>query len=101
MSMSKYHICCNKCLEDISTVSTNAGKLWMDLCAYQANYGDYLRVAQFSEKDMATLERMKFLVSTEEVRPNDVENEYLVFLRCRTLNESGQDFFCKGNHEDT
>lgn len=102
MTMSKYEVCCHKCLEDISTISTDAGKLWMDICSYQKRFGRYMRVAKihaYTEKSWRLLEGLGYILSTEECRPNDVEDELLLRINGFTIEENGNEYFCSGQHE--
>lgn len=80
--MSKYCICCEKCFECIGKRSTNAARLWMDLCTTKMDCGNPVVCMPYETPEIRALELLGYVVSTEmqdHVRVNVLgyfSNEY-------------------------
>ena len=96
--MSKYQMCCPECLEDIARNSTAAGKLWMELCAYQMRAGEYFRIVMLEYDSLQKLEQLGYVLTTEECRLNDVQHEILIKINGFTYLKNGSEYFCRGKH---
>ncbi len=64
MKMAKPGICCDKCFDLIARRSTDAAKLWLDLCEIQ----EHVQVFAINSDDfldLTTLENLGFVVTTD------------------------------------
>jgi hypothetical protein len=95
MMMSKYFVCCEKCFETIGQKSTNAARLWMDLCALRLQEGTIVSIRTQDFPELRILELLGFVVSTD--KPQNV----VIRINGHQLTNEGQDFFClkEGQHE--
>lgn len=96
MQMSKYFACCERCFETIGKRSTNAAKLWLDLCALRLIRGDIMSIDLPDFPELRALETLGFVVSTDQPQ------KIIVKVKGHCLTEDGQDFFCVmgGDHEE-
>ena len=95
--MSKYFACCERCFETIGKRSTNAAKLWLDLCALRLVKGDTITMDIQDFPELRSLEVLGFVVSTD--KPGSI----VIKVKGHCLTEDGDDFFCvrEGEHEQT
>lgn len=95
MKMSKYFVACEDCFECIAKKSTNAGRLWLDLCDLSTRKGLIFKIKCDDFIELRTLERLGFLCTTEE-------KEHLIIKMYGHGNTvTGEDYFCPlaGKHD--
>lgn len=90
----KYFVCCEQCFENIGKRSTNAARLWMDLCAVECEYG-LINFKSMDNPCIRTLEHLGFLITTDKLKYISIR------LKGRMETTSGEPFFCsrEGFHE--
>lgn len=95
MKMAKYFICCEQCLENIARNSTNAARIWMDLCAINVKKGNPFPLLTIDFPELRALEQMGFIVTTDQ------NGKLMIRLNGRCLTDDGYDFFClrHGDHD--
>lgn len=74
----------------------------MEISSYTQRYGQFIRVSDDSGDSLDSwriLEELGYVITTEECRDNDVENEVLTYIVGQHLNGNGNDYFCRGNHD--
>lgn len=89
MKMSKPGLCCDRCFELLAKRSTNAAKLWLDLCEIQSTcevFGIKLEDNPFFQ----LLENLEFITTT------DLPSMILIKVHGQTHDSLGP-FFCGGN----
>lgn len=87
-TMSKPGLCCDSCFELIARRSTNAAKLWLDLCELEMKLERFgLRTPDFPT--LSLLESMGFIVTT------DIPGIIIVKVHGRRKDSLGT-YFCGG-----
>lgn len=86
-------VCCAKCFEYIARKSTNAAKLWMDLCDIQMNSYSPFGVFIENEPTLRALENMGFVVTTD--------TPYITYVQVqgRGYDDEGVYFCTRDEHE--
>lgn len=93
--MANKIVCCEKCFEYVAKQSTNAARLWLDLCALWYTKGQVLTVRTHDFPELRTLEQMNFLMSTDQ--PQHI---LIKIFGLQKDHLDGIDYFCVGkDHE--
>lgn len=92
MKMSEQTFCCDECFSYLGKKSSEAAKLWLDLCQMQATGNAMLGVGvEFNA--LRLLETERFLVSHETA--------HWIFIRVKGLKkEHGIVYFCGGKCDE-
>lgn len=87
--MSKPGLCCERCFKSIAKNSTNAARLWLDLCSIQETCSIFgIRLIDESVS-LENLEHMGFITTT------DIEELIVVKVHGKQEDPQGV-FFCGG-----
>ncbi len=59
-------VCCSKCFQQINLQSSQAAKLWVDLCEYESYTGKAIILKEkYCGEDLVLLEHLRFIVTTD------------------------------------
>lgn len=89
MKMSKPGLCCDRCFELLAKRSTNAAKLWLDLCEIQSTCQIFALKIE-DDAYFQLLETLRFITTT------DFYNVMIVKVHGQEYDALGP-FFCGGN----
>ena len=91
----KYFMCCEKCFQILGRKSTDAAKIWMDICAVSLNVQRDVVSIEGYDKEVRVLEKNGFVISTEL--------DYGMYVKVKGHYETttGEHYFCSrdGRHE--
>lgn len=77
-------ICCDDCFHQIAKQSTNAARLWTELCSI----GSYSAICDYDFPELTLLESMGFITSIE-----DLHYDEGILVR---INGKKAAYFCRG-----
>lgn len=78
---------------EIGKTNTSAAKIWMDLCALQEKHGPRVPIKGNGFSELAVLEKMGFIVTTE------TDGYVVVKVQGGELDEDCETFYCINRNE--
>lgn len=91
----KYFMCCERCFGILGRKSSNAAKIWMDICAVSLNVDRDVVSIEGYDKEVRVLEKSGFVISTE------LDSGLWVKVKGHYTTSNGEHYFCSrdGKHE--
>ena len=87
VAMMYSRLCCDQCFADIAKRSTNAARLWLDLCEC-CQEADLLVLSGYDTPEIRVLENLGYLLSTETA------DEILIQMNGLMETQEGSHFCC-------